>query len=167
LIREGIKEGAYAVLHKPLDIDLLISSIEKAKESEPLLTIVDDDPGICKTMESILKKKGYNTIVCKTGEEAIASAKERPSDILLIDMKLPALNGLETYLEIKRINPKAKAILMTAYKQEMEDLVRQALGEDDIYTCLFKPFDVDKVLDLIGEISKKVRQREVPAESVK
>ncbi len=165
LIREGIKEGVYAALHKPIEIDSLINTIEEARDREPLLVIVDDDPGICKTMESILKKEGYNVTVCKTGEEAIAITKENPRDILLIDMKLPALNGMETYMEIKRINPSAIAILMTAYEQEMENLAEQALKEG-IYTCLFKPFDMDEAIGLIDEIRRKMRQEEVPVESL-
>ncbi|MBN1787233.1 MAG: response regulator [Sedimentisphaerales bacterium] len=164
LIQEGIDEGAYAVLHKPLDIDVLVGSIENAKENEPLLTIVDDDPGICRIMKDILNRKGFNVTTCKTGAEAINATRERPGDILFIDMKMPALNGLETYMEIKRINPNAKAVLMTAYRQEMEDLVENAL-EEGVYTCLYKPFDMDEVIKLIGEVSKKVRNK--PVENAK
>nr|MBU1327524.1 response regulator [Candidatus Omnitrophota bacterium] len=166
LIKEAQKEGVYATLHKPLVIDVLINSIERAKNSGPLLAIVDDDPGICKTMGGILKKKGYKVSICGTGEEAISIAKEKPSDVLFIDMKLPALNGLETYLEIKRINPNAIAVMMTAYETKMEDLVKQAL-EEGAYICLLKPFDMDEVLRLIDEISQKIRRRKVPVENIR
>jgi len=150
LIKEAIHEGAYSVIRKPLDIDVVIKMIEQAKNGT-LITVVDDDPQMCKTMKNILDKKGYNVITCTSGKEAISLAKENAHDIFFIDMKLPVLNGLEIYLEIKKINPKATAVIMTAYRQEMDDLVKQAL-EKGAYTCLYKPLDMDNI---ISKLCKK------------
>lgn len=154
LIREAVKEGVYAVIRKPFDIDTTISIIERAKNGA-LLTVVDDDPDICKTMKSVFEKKGYGVTTCATGEEAISLAKERPQDILFIDMKLPVLNGLETYLEIKKINPKAVAVIMTAYRHEVDELMEQAV-KNGAYACLYKPFDMDEALKIINEIHKRM-----------
>lgn len=153
LIREAVKEGVYAVIRKPFDIETIINMIEKAK-SGVLLAIVDDDPGICKSMKNVLEKKGYSVTTCATGEEAISLARMRPQDIIFIDMKLPVLNGLEVYSEIKKINPKAVAVIMTAYRQEMDELVKQALKKG-AYACLYKPFDMDEAIKIIDEVSKR------------
>lgn len=153
LIREAVKEGAYAVIRKPFEIETIINMIEKAK-SGALLAIVDDDPGICKSMKNVLEKKGYSVTTCATGEEAISLARMRPQDIIFIDMKLPVLNGLEVYSEIKKINPKAVAVIMTAYRQEMDELVKQALKKG-AYACLYKPFDMDEAIKIIDEVSKR------------
>ena len=69
-------------------------------------------------------------------------------------MKLPVMNGLETYLKIKKIDPGITAIMMTAYRQEMTELVREAL-HNGAYTCLYKPFEVSKLLFFVEEILKK------------
>lgn len=153
LIREAVKEGAYAVIRKPFDIETIINMIEKAK-SGVLLAIVDDDPGICKSMKNVLEEKGYSVTTCATGEEAISLARMRPQDIIFIDMKLPILNGLEVFSEIKKINPKAVAVIMTAYRQEMDELVKQALKKG-AYACLYKPFDMDEAIKIIDEVSKR------------
>lgn len=153
LIREAVKEGAYAVIRKPFEIETIINMIEKAK-SGALLAIVDDDPGICKSMKNVLEEKGYSVTTCATGEEAISLARMRPQDIIFIDMKLPILNGLEVFSEIKKINPKAVAVIMTAYRQEMDELVKQALKKG-AYACLYKPFDMDEVIKIIDEVSKR------------
>ena len=153
LVREAIKEGVYTVLRKPFDIETAINTIEKAKDGA-LLVVVDDDPELCKTMQNVLEKKGYGVTTCATGEEAISLAKERPEEILFIDMKLPTLNGLETYLEIRKVNPKAIAVMMTAYRDEMDKAVKEAL-KNDAYTCLYKPFDMDEVTKIIEEIIQK------------
>lgn len=84
-------------------------------------------------------------------------AQEKAYDIAMIDMKLPAINGLETYLAIKQVNPGLIAIMMTAYRQEMADLVEEALS-NNAYACLYKPFEIESVLKLVNAIQEKQRK---------
>lgn len=156
LIQDALKEGAYGVIYKPLDFEKILSLIEESKDTKQggLILIVDDDPGTCKTLENILTKKGYDVVISNTGEDAITKAKEKIFDIIFIDMKLPTLNGLETYLELKKINPKLIAIVITAYHQEMDDLVQEAMN-NSAYTCLTKPINIEDMLVLINEILTK------------
>ena len=157
LINEALAEGAFGVLRKPLDIDKLIEQIELAKERGMLILVTDDDSATRETFKDVLEAKGYTVSTAATGEEAIEQSRERPDDILFIDMKLPALNGLETYLAIKEINPRAIAVIITGYYEGMKDLVDKAL-EKGAYTYLTKPLDMNKVLELIEEISKKIKK---------
>ena len=143
LINEALAEGAFGVLHKPLDIDKLIEQIELVKERGMLILVTDDDPATRETFKDVLEAKGYKVSTAATGEEAIEQSKERPDDILFIDMKLPALNGLETYLAIKEINPRAIAVIITGYYEGMKDLIDKAL-EKGAYTYLTKPLDMIK-----------------------
>lgn len=156
LIQDALKEGAYGVIYKPLDFEKIFSLIEESKDTKQggLILIVDDDPGTCKTLENVLTKKGYDVVISNTGEDAITKAKEKFFDIIFIDMKLPTLNGLETYLELKKINPKLIAIVITAYHQEMDDLVQEAMN-NSAYTCLTKPINIEDMLVLINEILTK------------
>ena len=153
LIKEALKEGVYAVVHKPLDIEMTIQLIEKSKDGL-FINIVDDDENICKTMEKVLMQKGYSVTTCTSGEEAIQLAKEKPHDVIFIDMQLPALNGLETYLTIQKTNPEAIVVMMTAYRCEMDELIQQAL-EKGAYACLYKPFDLETVIKMLEKIHAK------------
>ena len=154
LIKEALRVGAFGVLRKPLDIDKLIEQIELSKERGMLILVTDDDPNTRETFKDVLEAKGYKVSTATTGEEAIEQSRERPSDILFMDMKLSALNGLETYLAIKEINPRVIAVIITGYYEETKDLVDKALKKG-AYTFLQKPLDMDKVLGLIEEISRK------------
>lgn len=156
LVEEALQEGAYRILYKPLDMEEVVVVIKEAREEKraSLILVVDDDEGTCSTMKKILGKKGYMVGIAHTGEEAIALAEKNLYDIIFIDMKLPTINGLETYLAIKEINKKAVVIMITAFRQEMAELVKAAL-EGSAYTCLYKPLDMENVLTLVDEILKK------------
>lgn len=156
LIKDALKEGAYGVLSKPLDINKIIAMIETAKKGGCLVMIVDNDPNTRETLKDILENKGFVVSLAKDGLEAIEIVKQRPEDVVFIDVKLPVLNGLETYLELKKINPKITAVLITAYREEMRDLIEVALKQD-AYACLYKPVDPQKILQLIEEITQKRR----------
>jgi DNA-binding NtrC family response regulator len=156
LVQQALEEGAYGIVYKPLDIGKVVAVIEEAKEAQEgaLVLVVDDDPGTCITLKNILIKKGYEVGIAYTGEEAITMARERVYDIIFVDMKLPTITGLETYLAIRKINPEVVAIMMTAYRQEMSDLVEEAL-HNSAYTCLYKPFEMAALLRLVNEIQAK------------
>jgi two-component system response regulator HydG len=160
LVQEALEEGAYGIIYKPLDMEKVITLVQEAREARKgaLVLVVDDDAATCITFKNILVRKGYTVGVANTGEEAIEMAKQNRYDIIFIDMKLSTISGLETYLAIKEINPAAIAVMMTAYRQEMADLVEKALN-NHAYTCLYKPLDMGEVLRLVEEI----RERECKA----
>ena len=160
LVQEALEEGAYGIIFKPLDIERVINLIQEAREKDQgaLILVVDDDPGTYKSFKNLLTKNGYRVAICTTGEEAISRVQEKEFDIIFIDMILPTINGLETYLAIKKINPEVVAIMVTGYRQEMDGLIQQALN-NNAYGCFYKPLDINEVLRFIEEIDKrKIKQ---------
>ena len=153
LIQEAIREGAYGVIHKPIDIEDSIRLIENAKEKRDgaFILIVDDDSGSLITFKNILIKKGYKVLTSTDGDEAIDIATQNNFDIIFLDLKLPTINGFETYLKIRESKPDVITVLITGHFDTMEDTIRQALLSS-VYTCLRKPLDMPKVLTLIDEL---------------
>ncbi len=153
LIQEAIREGAYGVIHKPIDIDNSIGLIEQAKEKRDgaFILIVDDDSGNLTTFKNILIQKGYKVLTSTDGSEAVDIAVQNDFDIIFLDLKLPTLNGFETYLKIRESKPDVITVLITGHFDTMEDTIRQALLSS-VYTCLRKPLDMPKVLTLIDEL---------------
>jgi DNA-binding NtrC family response regulator len=153
LIQEALQEGAYGIVYKPLDIEKVVALSERVKEIKQgmLILVVDDDPGTCTTLKNILTQKGYKVDIAHTGEKAIAIVQEDGYEVIFIDMKLPTINGLETYLAIREIDPEVIVIMLTAYRQEVVDLVEEALN-NTAYACLYKPLEMEELLRLVEEI---------------
>ncbi len=156
LVREALREGAHGVIRKPFDVERMLGLIEGVKEGG-LILVVDDDPDICVLFKNILEPRGYQVGTALSGEEAIEMVRESRYDMIFTDMKLPNMDGLQTYLAIREINPQAVVVMMTAYRREASDLVVEALRKD-AYTCLYKPFDVGEVIQLVDRICRGKRQ---------
>lgn len=111
----------------------------------------------------ILGERGYQVVVAHNGEEAVKIAEAHTFDVLLLDMKLPLLNGLETYRRIKPMQPNIVAIIITGYGQEMAELIQLTLSES-ARICLTKPLDMGQLLGLLNEISVAKRDVRVNSE---
>lgn len=123
--------------------------MNEAKDSRIL--IVDDQPGMRETFTDILTDKGYQVEVAEDGYQAIERVRKSPFDIIFMDIRMPGINGVQTYREVKKIDPKAAVIMMTAHA--VEDLVREAITEG-AYTVIYKPFDVDRIVATIERVIK-------------
>ncbi|MEE8168505.1 MAG: response regulator [Candidatus Hydrothermarchaeales archaeon] len=108
--------------------------------------VVDDDAGTCETLSDILLETTCQVTMARDGFEAIEKMKGESFDVVLMDIKMPGINGVETYKEMKKINPEAKVVMMTAYVGD--DLVAEALKEG-ASTVLYKPLDIGKMIDII------------------
>ncbi len=153
LVDQAEKEGALAVFPKPLDLDNLIVSIKELTNKKPIL-ILDDDVDFCKSLQSLLNDKGYNTTFTTEVDEAINLVSEAAYNIIFLDMKLNGTTGLEALIAIKKVDPSAIVALITAYRNEMAGLVAESLKRS-AYTCLYKPLDIDELLGLLKEIERK------------
>ncbi|MDI6759133.1 MAG: response regulator [Candidatus Omnitrophota bacterium] len=152
---DSLKEGIYEVMYKPLDIDKILNMLEAIRSKKKvMITVVDDDFSIRFTLKDILEDKGYEVTLARDGEEAIEIIKRRPEEIIFIDINLPMLDGLQTYVEIKKINPEIATVIMTAYDQELGGLAEQALKKG-AYAYLRKPFDPKEAINIVEEIIKK------------
>ena len=120
-------------------------------EEKADVLIVDDNVSLCRTMSFVLGRQGYAVNTAQDGLEAIERVKERPFDMVFMDIKMPLMNGVETYRRIKKIRPEAVVMMMTAYA--VEDLVQQAL-EEGAYGIVYKPLDIEKVVATIEEAAE-------------
>ncbi len=121
-------------------------------EGEARVLIVDDDEGMVATLCDILDVAGYQTDVAYSGQDAIDRVRQQTPDCILMDIRMPGLNGVEAFREIKRLAPESFVIFMTAYAAST--LVEDA-RRDGAVGVVLKPLDVERVLSLIEESAQK------------
>lgn len=151
LISEALDKGAYGVLYKPFDVRKVLEFIAKIEDGGFVL-IVDDDAAFGETLMNVLKEKGYRVATAGSGEDALDVVRKNGFDVIFIDIRMPVMNGLEIYLAMKKIKPDVKAVMMTAFRREVGDLVDQAIS-GSAYTCLDKPIDLNVLLKVAEAIS--------------
>ncbi|OYD17078.1 hypothetical protein CH333_01970 [candidate division WOR-3 bacterium JGI_Cruoil_03_44_89] len=120
-------------------------------EKKISILVVDDDPGMRETMLDILDAVGYDAAAAEDGYRAIEMIREKAYDFALMDIKMPKINGVETFKEVKEIRPSTRVVMMTGYS--VEDLVKEAL-EEGAYGIIYKPLDIQKIVDLIEKAEK-------------
>src|SRR4030067_1274428 len=110
--------------------------------AEERILVVDDEYLIRWTLQQNLEKEGYQVILAETGEEALNKLEVEAPDLVLLDIKLPGMDGFEVLEKMLRIDRDIVPIMITAY-EDVERVVRAIrLGAFDYIT---KPFDFDKV----------------------
>ncbi len=120
-----------------------------AVQNKAKVLVVDDQIGMLETFTDILEDKGFNVVTADDGFAAIERVKEQSFDLIFMDIKMPGINGVQTFREIKKINPKIAVVMMTAYS--VEDLIEEAIAEG-AYTVVYKPFDINKVIQTIEKV---------------
>lgn len=124
--------------------------------SKSTVLVVDDQPGIRRLLMEVLTEEQYIVHTAANGYEGIQKAKELSPDLILMDMKMPGMDGIETLRELKKIDQAEKVIMMTAYG-ELE-LVNSA-KELGAYAYITKPFDILELCAMIGRgISSRVKE---------
>src|SRR3954449_1578168 len=123
--------------------------------------VVDDEPTIGEVVSAYLRRAGYETRVAADGPSALAAVAERAPDLIVLDLMLPGVDGLEV---MRRVRERSAIILLTAKGEESDRVTGLRLGADDYVVKPFSPAElvarVDAVLrrvDTVGEQAPALR----------
>jgi len=154
-IKEALGAGVEAVVDKPFNVKKLVGTIESILE-RPLILVVDDRVEDRETLRDILVAKKYRAFVAKDGYEAIDIVRKSDFDVILLDIRMPGMDGMEVLEVVKEIKPHIGVVMMTGYSSE--GLAGQSLKRG-AYTCLYKPFlDMEKLLKVIEEVREQRKE---------
>lgn len=104
------------------------------------ILVVDDESFVRKALRKILEAKGFGVSEAATGDEAVASYKKERPDVVILDVRMPGKDGLETLRELRGHDPDASVIMLTAVHDE--DAAREAL-EAGAFEYITKSTDLD------------------------
>ncbi|HBO42889.1 MAG TPA: hypothetical protein DD670_02925 [Planctomycetaceae bacterium] len=149
LLEQAVAGGAWAVLHKPLGPERVLQLLRDIIPAGIL--IADDDPDTVQGIREVLESKGYRVYAARDGQEAIDRAREDGIDVLLLDLHMPILGGLEVYLELRRLGLAIPTIIVTAYARE-EAAALDTLRSLSVEGVLRKPFNPRDLVELIESL---------------
>ena len=109
----------------------------------PSILIVDDEPSILKTLGGLLSDEGFEVITAPNGYEALKIIDTEPPDLVLLDIWMPGIDGIETLKEIRKENPYIQVIIITGHGNIETAVKATKLGAFDL---IEKPLSIDKVI---------------------
>jgi phosphate regulon transcriptional regulator PhoB len=130
------------------------------------ILIVDDELDIVKMLEYNLKKEGFRVVSCYDGKNALPAADKEHPDLILLDLMLPGIDGLEVCKTLKKQDKTASIpiIMLTAKAQETDKIVGLELGADDYVA---KPFSPGELIARIKAVLRRMKEKEKPPEVLK
>lgn len=114
------------------------------------ILVVDDESSIADTITTILSMNGYAAMAAYDGDEALEAALVTPPHMLITDVVLPGMNGVELAITVQRVFPDCKIILFSGQASTV-DLLTAAGGEGHHFTLLSKPVPPERLLAMVKE----------------
>lgn len=118
---------------------------------EVAVLLIDDETEYLETLMKRLKKRNLRVNGVSSGEAALASLKENPVDVVVLDVRMPGMDGIQTLREIKKINPLVQVIMLTGHANVEVAIQGMELGAFDY---LMKPANMDELLYKIQDACK-------------
>jgi DNA-binding NtrC family response regulator len=123
------------------------------------ILIVDDEQNIRRLIRNEFSNEGYEVTTARNGEEGLVLIQQKDFDVILLDIKLPKLSGLEVLKKIKEKSGAAEVIMITGYGDIQSAVISLKLGAMDYLT---KPFKLDELLSIVQKAVSSSRQKQPP-----
>ena len=124
--------------------------------SEYKVLIVDDVPTNVMLVQAILKKEGYTLLTCDSGTKALRIANEKHPNLILLDIMMPEMSGLDVCREIRKTS-RVPVIMLTAKGEEIDRILGLELGADDY---IVKPFSPREVVARIKAVLRRTTEQQ-------
>jgi DNA-binding NtrC family response regulator len=123
----------------------------------PLVLLVDDEVPFIETMTKRLNKRQLRVLPAYSGREALDKLENNAVDVVILDVKMPGMDGIETLREIKRAHPLVEVIMLTGHATVETAVEGMRLGA---YDYLMKPCEIEELLAKVGEAKEKKSEHE-------
>ncbi len=124
------------------------------------ILVVDDEVQIVRVVRGYLEKAGYRVVTASDGQEALFVARQETPDLVVLDLQMPKLDGLEFTRRIRAEQPDLAIIMLTARVEEMDRILGLELGADDYIT---KPFSPRELVARVRAVLRRAQTGPAPA----
>ncbi|HSA96757.1 MAG TPA: response regulator [Acidobacteriota bacterium] len=117
------------------------------KTGKHRILVVDDEVRVCKSIRQVLLREDCEVAMALSGEEALRLDAEAPYDVMIVDLMMPGLSGLDLLKMLRARNPKARIIMITGYPTMRNTLQAMQLGAADFLPKPFLPATLRSIVD--------------------
>lgn len=118
------------------------------------ILIVEDDEGLRKGLEEMMREEGYEVVAVENGKLALQKLKEEDFDVILTDLVMPEISGMDLLTEVKRIKPEVKVIIITAFATIDSAVEAIKKGASDY---IEKPFKINEVQNTVRKVLEEAK----------
>ncbi len=122
------------------------SAEDETKRKKAKILVVDDDPSFRELLRELLSQENYTVKVAENGKEALLRVRKESFDLVLTDVRMPRMNGIQLLKELQKIAPNIKVVVMSATDDLKTAVKMRKFGACDYIT---KPFCLDSVLQKV------------------
>jgi len=117
--------------------------------AQKTILVADDDASIRSLLKQLLADEGFAVLEAATGSEVVEKVKDSVPDLVIMDIRMPELDGIEALSRVKTINPRTAVLIMTAFGSSNMAIRAMELGAFDYIT---KPFELDKISHTVKRV---------------
>lgn len=150
LIQQAIDHGALGVLSKPIDLDKVLAALRDTSPAGVVL-VAENDPDFGPQLRDLVASAGYDCVLVRDGQAAIDRVIAGGVGVLILDLQLPIIAGIEVYTTLKRMGRQVPTIIITGHAAEYRDMI-EALQDITVTGVLSKPFDPELLLQRLRTI---------------
>ena len=118
----------------------------KMMEKKVKILVVDDEAIVRESIRDWLEDAGYQVATAESGEEALALVKEQDFGVMVLDLRLPGMSGIDVLKKVKQLKPQIKSIIITAYPSVLSAVEVMKLGAIDYLIKPVAPDDLEKLI---------------------
>jgi len=119
------------------------------------ILVLDDEPIVCKRLQPALEKKGYTVETFYESETALKRFKEAPFNIVVTDLKMKGLDGMQFLTEVKKTSPQTEVIVITGFATM--ETAKESFRKG-VFDFLAKPFKLGEIQEVIEKAEKKLKE---------
>jgi two-component system, NtrC family, response regulator HydG len=124
--------------------------------ARPLLLVVDDEQRVVSLIRRVAEEEGFDVVTCSSGRQVLQIAHDRRPDLVMVDMRMPEVGGVEIVRALRAADAKAAIVLMTTSPSIYSAVEAVKLGAADYLT---KPFDLQRLKDTFGRVKEEAERR--------
>jgi DNA-binding NtrC family response regulator len=116
---------------------------------KPTVLVVDDQDSLRMFLRLILEHEGYDVLEAESGYQAIDLVDKNTVELVMMDVQMPGINGVEAFREIKKVSPDSVTVMMTGFA--VGNLLEEAV-RDGVHAVMYKPFGAVEAIDMVDSI---------------